>query len=59
MFAVAGAIVSRQRLQNTATPLNLLMIASFFVAFTSSVAGADTTLAGVSSFCLPSPRWSC
>ena len=42
MFAVAGAIVSRQEeLQNTATPLNLLMIASFFVAFTSSVAGGD------------------
>ena len=41
MFAVAGAIVSRQEeLQNTATPLNLLMVASFFVAFSSSVAGA-------------------
>ena len=54
MFAVAGAIVSRQEeLQNTATPLNLLMIASFFVAFTSSVAGADTTLARVSSFLPP------
>jgi ABC-2 type transport system permease protein len=54
MFAVAGAIVSRQEeLQNTATPLNLLMIASFFVAFSSSVAGADTTLARVSSFLPP------
>ncbi|HZB59832.1 MAG TPA: ABC transporter permease, partial [Actinomycetota bacterium] len=54
MFAVAGAIVSRQEeLQNTATPLNLLMIASFFVAFTSSVSGADTTLAKVSSFLPP------
>jgi ABC-2 type transport system permease protein len=54
MFAVAGAIVSRQEeLQNTATPLNLLMIASFFVAFTSSLAGADTTLARVSSFLPP------
>ena len=54
MFAVAGAIVSRQEeLQNTATPLNLLMIASFFVAFTSSVAGGDNTLAKVSSFLPP------
>ena len=54
LFAVAGAIVSRQEeLQNTATPLNLLMIASFFVAFTSSVSGADTTLARVSSFLPP------
>ena len=54
MFAVAGAIVSRQEeLQNTATPLNLLMIASFFIAFTSSVSGGDTTLAKVSSFLPP------
>jgi ABC-2 type transport system permease protein len=54
MFAVAGAIVSRQEeLQNTATPLNLLMIASFFVAFSSSVSGGDTTLARVSSFLPP------
>ena len=44
MFAVAGAIVSRQEeLQNTAAPLNLLMIASFFVAFSSSVGGGDST----------------
>ena len=54
MFAVAGAIVSRQEeLQNTATPLNLLMIASFFMAFSSSVTGADSTLARVSSFLPP------
>jgi ABC-2 type transport system permease protein len=54
MFAVAGAIVSRQEeLQNTATPLNLLMIASFFIAFTSSVSGGDSTLARVSSFLPP------
>ena len=55
MFAVAGAIVSRQEeLQNTATPLNLLMIASFFIAFSSSVSGGgDTTLAKVSSFLPP------
>jgi ABC-2 type transport system permease protein len=54
LFAVAGAIVSRQEeLQNTATPLNLLMIASFFVAFTTSVSGADSTLAKVSTFLPP------
>jgi ABC-2 type transport system permease protein len=54
LFAVAGAIVSRQEeLQNTATPLNLLVFASFFIAFSSSVAGADTTLAKVSSFLPP------
>jgi ABC-2 type transport system permease protein len=55
LFAVAGAIVSRQEeLQNTATPLNLLMIASFFIAFSSSVSGGgDTTLAKVSSFLPP------
>jgi len=54
LFAVAGAIVSRQEeLQNTATPLNLLMIASFFVAFTSSVSGGGTTMARVSSFLPP------
>jgi ABC-2 type transport system permease protein len=55
LFAVAGAIVSRQEeLQNTATPLNLLMVASFFVAFTTSVGGgADSTLARVSTFLPP------
>ena len=54
MFAVAGAIVSRQEeLQNTATPLNLLVLASFFVAFTTSLSGADSTLAKVSTFLPP------
>jgi ABC-2 type transport system permease protein len=54
LFAVAGAIVSRQEeLQNTATPLNLLLVASFFVAFSSSVGGADSTLSRVSSFLPP------
>ena len=54
LFAVAGAIVSRQEeLQNTATPLNLLMVASFFVAFSTSISGADSTLAKVSTFLPP------
>jgi ABC-2 type transport system permease protein len=54
LFAVAGAIVSRQEeLQNTATPLNLLLLASFFIAFSSSVGGGDTTLSKVSSFLPP------
>jgi ABC-2 type transport system permease protein len=54
LFAVAGAIVSRQEeLQNTATPLNLLLLASFFVAFMASVGGGDTTLARVSTFLPP------
>jgi ABC-2 type transport system permease protein len=54
LFAVAGAIVSRQEeLQNTATPLNLLMLASFFVAFSTSISGADSTLAKVSTFLPP------
>jgi ABC-2 type transport system permease protein len=55
MFAVAGAIVSRQEeLQNTATPLNLLLVASFFVAFSASVGGGgDSTLAKVSTFLPP------
>jgi ABC-2 type transport system permease protein len=54
MFAVAGAIVSRQEeLQNTAAPLNLLLVASFFIAFSSSLGGGDSTLARVSSFLPP------
>jgi ABC-2 type transport system permease protein len=54
LWAVAGAIVSRQEeLQNTATPLNLLMLASFFVAFSTSIAGTDSTLAKVSTFLPP------
>jgi ABC-2 type transport system permease protein len=54
MFAVAGAIVSRQEeLQNTATPLNLLLVASFFVAFSTSISGTDSTLAKVSTFLPP------
>jgi ABC-2 type transport system permease protein len=54
LFAVAGAIVSRQEeLQNTATPLNLLMIGSFLVAFIGAASNPGSTLATVSSFLPP------
>jgi ABC-2 type transport system permease protein len=53
LFAVAGAIVSRQEeLQNTITPLNLVLVASFFLAF-SALQNPDGTLAQVSSFLPP------
>ena len=53
LFAVAGAIVSRQEeLQNTAAPLNLLMVGSFLVAFMGA-GNAGSTLATVSSFLPP------
>jgi len=54
LFAVAGAIVSRQEeLQNTATPLNLLMVGSFLVAFMGAGSDPGSTLATVSSFLPP------
>jgi ABC-2 type transport system permease protein len=54
LFAVAGAIVSRQEeVQNTTTPLNLLLVGSFFVAFSTSVGGTDTTHSKVTSFLPP------
>jgi ABC-2 type transport system permease protein len=54
LFAVAGAIVSRQEeLQNTAAPLNLLMVGSFLVAFMSAGSNPGSTLATVSSFLPP------
>jgi ABC-2 type transport system permease protein len=54
LFAVAGAIVSRQEeLQNTATPLNLLMVGSFLVAFMGAGSNPGSTLATVSSFLPP------
>jgi ABC-2 type transport system permease protein len=54
LFAVAGAIVSRQEeLQNTATPLNLLMVGSFLVAFMGAASNPGSTLAVVSSFLPP------
>jgi ABC-2 type transport system permease protein len=53
LFAAAGAIVSRQEeLQNTVTPLNLVLVASFFLAF-SAFSNPDGTLATVSSFLPP------
>jgi ABC-2 type transport system permease protein len=54
LFAVAGAIVSRQEeLQNTATPLNLLMVGSFLVAFLGAGSNPGSTLATVSSYLPP------
>jgi len=54
LFAVAGAIVSRQEeVQNTTTPLNLLLVGSFFVAFSASLSNADSSLAKVTSFLPP------
>ena len=54
LFAVAGAIVSRQEeLQNTAAPLNLLMVGSFLVAFMGAGSDPGGTLATVSSFLPP------
>jgi len=54
LFAVAGAIVSRQEeVQNTTTPLNLLLVGSFFVAFSTSLGNTDTTLSKVTSFLPP------
>jgi ABC-2 type transport system permease protein len=54
LFAVAGAIVSRQEeLQNTAAPLNLLMVGAFLVAFMGAGSNPGSTLATVSSFLPP------
>jgi ABC-2 type transport system permease protein len=54
LFAVAGAIVSRQEeLQNTATPLNLLMVGSFLVAFLGAGSNPGSTLSTATSFLPP------
>jgi ABC-2 type transport system permease protein len=54
LFAVAGAIVSRQEeLQNTATPLNLLLVGSFLVAFIGASNDPSSTLAMVTSYLPP------
>lgn len=53
MFAVAGAVVSRQEeLQNSTTPLTLVLVASFFVAITSAF-GSTTPLAAVCTYLPP------
>jgi ABC-2 type transport system permease protein len=54
LFAVAGAIVSRQEeLQNTAAPLNLLLVGSFLLAFNVALGNPGSTLAVVASFLPP------
>ena len=49
LFAVAGALVARmEELQNVIVPINLVILASFFIAITA-VDSPDTTLAVVAS----------
>lgn len=53
LFAVAGAVVSRQEeLQNTMAPLTMVILVSFFLAF-SGINDPDGTLARISSFLPP------
>jgi ABC-2 type transport system permease protein len=54
MFAVAGSVVSRvEELQNSTTPLTLVLVASFFVAIQSAFAGSISTLTRVCTFLPP------
>jgi ABC-2 type transport system permease protein len=54
LFAVAGAIVSRQEeLQNTSAPLSLLLVGSFILAFNVALRDPGSTLATVTSFLPP------
>ena len=54
LFAVAGAVVSRQEeLQNSTTPLTLVLVASFFVAITSAFGSSTTPLAMVCTYLPP------
>jgi ABC-2 type transport system permease protein len=54
MFAVAGSVVSRQEeLQNSTTPLTLMLVASFFVAIQSAFGGSTSTLTRVCTFLPP------
>ena len=54
LFAVAGAIVTRQEeLQNTSTPLSLLLVGSFLVALNVASGHPGSTLAVVASFLPP------
>ena len=58
-YAAAGALVPRQEdLQNTTTPLSLVLIASFLLSF-AAIENPDGGLARVLSSCRRSPRWSC
>jgi ABC-2 type transport system permease protein len=54
LFAVAGAVVSRQEeLQNSTTPLTLVLVASFFVAISSAFGSTTTPLAIVCTYLPP------
>src|SRR5262249_52602878 len=54
LFAAAGSLVPRQEeLQNTMTPLSLVILASFFVAI-AAINNPDTTLAQVAALLPPS-----
>jgi ABC-2 type transport system permease protein len=54
LFAAAGSLVPRQEeLQNTMTPLSLVILASFFVAI-AAINSPDTTLARVAALLPPS-----
>jgi ABC-2 type transport system permease protein len=54
LFAVAGAVVSRQEeLQNSTTPLTLVLVASFFVAITSAFGSSTTPLAKACTYLPP------
>ncbi|MDP9241547.1 MAG: ABC transporter permease, partial [Actinomycetota bacterium] len=54
LFAVAGSLVSRQEdLQNTMTPISLVILASFFISI-GALSAPDSLLARVASFVPPS-----
>jgi ABC-2 type transport system permease protein len=54
LFAVAGAVVSRQEeLQNSTTPLTLVLVASFFVAISSAFGNSTTPLATICTYLPP------
>jgi ABC-2 type transport system permease protein len=53
LFAVAGAIVSRQEeVQNTSTPLSLVLVASFLAAI-SALGNPDGPIAAISTYLPP------
>jgi ABC-2 type transport system permease protein len=54
LFAVAGAVVSRQEeLQNSTTPLTLVLVASFFVAISSAFGSSTTPLVQICTYLPP------